>query len=815
MPRFIFGVSNRTLNPFLAHLNGGICLFGGTRELRCALLLSSVCSILRQACVGSRHCSAAIPKALRWNQILTRRVFLGHRQYNCTTDTLMTLDRTSPRRLASRPGFQPFQVRFIARFCVLFALIVSVAAAQSALVGTCQVSTQNPQLRAEGLTEPLGTILWSCSGFGSGAVVTGNFTVTAPVSVTNKVDASGLTTQAVLSIDYGLGLTPSGVPASVSGQSISFPGVQLTAPASGSFRVAISGIRAAVNQLGASTPSVAVDLFTPLQVNTTHVTVGTPAPGLFATLADTGIACAGSPAPASPTMSSLFAAGTSLASTRVTEGFVNAFSAKAAGEDNGTRFVVTYSGFPASAQVYLPDFVAGSDAARPTLGGDLGGTATVGQYLPGSGTLLLARVIGADSNGAGGAPLSTPTGAAAVTLDSVSAVPLANGAGYAVYEVIDSNPNALENAQFPTFVGLPAGTPAAVAHESISIGPISTVATATTSDPVPRFAATTPGTDCSRVGDCQASYFPKLSVNSGPILLSAIAGGPMTSEPGYVPVSNIGGGTMIWSVAVNYVNGSGWIQLEGPTNVINGGSFRVFAQAKNLAPGSYQANLVINAGAEAGSKTVPVTLNVQAAPPPPTTPAVTITAIVNAATFAPSPLVSGSVATLQGTHLSGTVVNVTVGGLQAAILFHSDSQINFQVPPALGSQTSADVVVTVDGASSPPVTAVLAPAYPTIFAHGIRNQDWTENGTSNPARAGSVLQIFATGLPTAGTVTVQIGNQANLVPQYAAAAPTLPGVQQVNVAVPPGLAAGPTQLTLCATVNGQPYCSTNYALVVQ
>jgi uncharacterized protein (TIGR03437 family) len=729
----------------------------------------------------------------------------------------MTQIRTSPRRLASNCGSQPFRVRLLPIF-VLFTFI-SAAHAQSSATGTCQVSTQAPQLRAEGLTEPLGDIVISCSGFATGAMTTGNFTVFLPVSVTNRIDANGFSSQAVLSVDYGTGLTPSGIAASVSGRAISFNGVQLTAPASGGFIVRISNIRAAVNQLGTSTRSIGVDLSTPLHLNNTHVIVGSLASALYATLADTGIACVGSPAPSTITLTNLFAAGTALASTRVTEGFSTAFAQRGTGEDSGTRFLVSYTGFPAGAHVYLPDLVAGSDAAKPTLGGDLGGSATVGQYLPGSGTLLLARVSGADGNGAGGTPLPLPTGSIAVTLDSVTEVPLVNGSGYAVYEVMDGNPNVIENAQFPTFVALASGSPVTVAHETISLAPISTVTTATSGDPVPRFAATTPASDCTRVGDCQASYFPRLNVPvDGPIQLTAVSGGAMTSLPGYIPVQNVGGGTMIWNIAVNYVSGSGWIQLEQPANLVNNGSVRVYVQAKSLAAGTYQANVVINAGSEAGSQTIPVTATVQAAPPPPVTPppapAVTISQIVNAATFAPSPLVSGSLATLQGSHLSGKIVSVTVGGQPATILFMSDTQINFQVPPGLGAQSSANVIVTVDGVSSTAVAAVLAPAYPAIFNHGIRNQDWSENMASSPAAAQTVLQIFGTGIPDGAAVSVQMGNQMNLVPLFAGAAPNVPGVQQINVAVPSGLAVGTTQLVLCASVKGQPYCSTSYSVAI-
>ncbi|HLZ10219.1 MAG TPA: hypothetical protein VKT80_16635, partial [Chloroflexota bacterium] len=338
-------------------------------------------------------------------------------------------------------------------------------------------------------------------------MITGNLSVFLPVSVTNRVDSNGFTSQAVVSIDTGSGLTPSGIPGSVSGRILTFNNVQITAPASGNYQVQVSNILAGVNQLAASQP-VAVDLAAPFPINNTHVTVGTTTPALYATLAGAGIACSGSPLPSTFSMTSLFAAGTVLASTRLTEGFASAFAVRSAGQDSGTRFVVNYTGFPGNVQVYIPDFVAGSDATKPTNGGDLGGSQAVGQYLPGSGTLLLARVIGADVNGVGGLPLPAPTGASAVTLDSVTQVSLSGGAGSVVYEVIDSNPAVVESAQFPTFVGLTGAATTAVAQENISIGPVSTVTSASATDPIPRFAATAPSSDCSIVGDCQASYFP-------------------------------------------------------------------------------------------------------------------------------------------------------------------------------------------------------------------------------------------------------------------------------------------------------------------
>jgi uncharacterized protein (TIGR03437 family) len=506
------------------------------------------------------------------------------------------------------------------------------------------------------------------------------------------------------------------------------------------------------------------------------------------------------------------------ASTRITEGFAGAFATRAVGDDTGTRFLIGYSGFPANAHIYIPDRVAGSSALVPTAGGDLGLTQAVGQYVPGSSTSLLVRVQYADSTGAGGMPLPAPSGIGAALLDSMSEVLLTNGAGYAVYEVADTNPTVLESVQFPMFVSVPNATAAVVAQETLSYAPVSTVMSASVSAPVPRFVAGTPPSDCSVLGDCQAGYFPKLSIDPTSIQLTAIAGGAMTSAPGYIPVQNSGGGIMNWTALVSYTTGSGWLTLDNPSGQ-NSGSVRVWAVVPmSLAAGTYQARVVIDAGPLAGSATIPVTLTVQAVPvlpPAPTPPVVTVNAVVNAATFAVTPLVPGSLATLFGANLSGKSVSVTFDGNTATLLYAGATQINLQVPASLGAKTSATLVVTVDGSSSTPQTVVLAPVWPAIFPHGVLNQDNTENKAGSAAKVGSVLQIFATGIPASATVSVQIADRKNLIPLYAGVAPGLTGVQQVNAMVPVDLASGATQLIVCATAGSQQACSLAYPVVIQ
>src|SRR5262249_39961908 len=162
--------------------------------------------------------------------------------------------------------------------------------------------------------------------------------------------------------------------------------------------------------------------------------------------------------------------------------------------------------FPTGARIFVPDVVAGSDAVEPTAAGDLGGTPATGAYAPGSGSLLLSRVLGTDANGAGGRLAYIPgaPGSGTVTCNSVSEATLTNGSGVAVYEVVDANPALRQTAQFPTFLGIPPITSdtVPVASEQVSLAPISTVTTASTTDPIPRFLAAAAASDCASLGDC-------------------------------------------------------------------------------------------------------------------------------------------------------------------------------------------------------------------------------------------------------------------------------------------------------------------------
>jgi len=708
---------------------------------------------------------------------------------------------------------------------VLTLLISNTYAQSPASAGQCAVSSVPPQVRAEGLTERLGTVVLQCSGYSPAAVISGNLSLFFPVSVTNRVDANNNALDAVLSLNTGSGFVPTSIPGNINGREITFQGLSVTVPASGQFSLQVSSVRGAAYQFGLSGPqSIDASISSPFPINQSQIVVAYAQTGLYATLYSTGITCVGSPVPAAITLANLFAAQTAFASTRVTEGFAGAFQPRGPSDDTGTRFIVNYSGFPSNATVYVPDFVAGSDAAIPTAGGDLGGTQSGGEYIPGSGTLLLARVQYTDSTGAGGYVTTLPAGAG--VFNTANPVPLTNGAGFAVYEVVASNPNAVEDAQFPTFIGIPSVAAPATAQETISFAPVSTLAAASTTAPVPRFEATTPPSDCALVGDCQAGYFPKLTASTSGLNITATAGATISNHV-YIAVDNSAGRIMNWSASAFYNQGSGWLNLS-PSSGQNNGTIILSANAQGLTAGTYTANVTVSAGSLAGSQSFTVTLTVTAASTGSTTgtttgsatgtgtptPAVIVNSVVSAASFASGPLVGGSLSTVLGSNLAGTNVSVTFDGNPAPLLYTGASQINLQVPMAVASQTTSTMVVTVNGASSAPQSLPVSPAWPAIFSGGVLNQDYSVNGPGSGAQAGSVLQIFLTGVPADAAVTAVIGSQTNLTPLYAGPAPGIPGVQQVNVAVPAGAGGGSTQVAVCATAGGRQFCSTGLPLYV-
>ncbi len=687
-------------------------------------------------------------------------------------------------------------------------LLISAVNVYAQVPTSCAVTAVPTIVHSEGVAERLGDISLQCTGT-PGVTVTANLNIQLPVAVTNNINSSGYSTDASLYYLSGTSTVPSGVAGLVTNQSISFNGFQFTFPPSGSLSVVVDDIRADANQLGIgqSTPIQAF-LGSTLLLSPNPVTVANTQQGLLATNLAAAVTCVGSPTPSTISLTNLFAAGTAEQTTRVTEGFPTSFEPIDSTSTQGTRFLLTYSGIPAGATIYVPDAVAGSSATVPTAGGDMGTPATVGQYTLGSSTLLLVRVLNTDSTGTGGAfaTLPAPNGSGVLVLDGANPVPLTSGSGYAVYEVVDADPSATESAQIPNFFAIAANSPASTSSGTVSLAPVSTVATASSTAPIPRFVAVTPPSDCTAESDCNALYYPLLKVTTtGALQATAVTAGPQKAA-GVMQIGNVGGGVLDWSASITYTSGSGWASLNPSFGVDNTVAIP-FVTPGSLPPGTYQATIVISGGPQAGTQSFPITMTVTAPAPP--APAVTITSITDAADFHAGPVVPGSLAAVFGSNFAGQNVSVTFNATPATLIYTGAAQINVRIPPSLTGQNSAQMVVTVDNVSSAPFTVPLTAIAPAVFTPGVLNQDNTINSSTNPAALGSVLQIFGTGMPdSGGAFKVTIQNQGNLTPQYAGAAPGLLGLEQVNVAVPANLQAGATTLTICVIGAGnQPYCS--------
>jgi uncharacterized protein (TIGR03437 family) len=234
---------------------------------------------------------------------------------------------------------------------------------------------------------------------------------------------------------------------------------------------------------------------------------------------------------------------------------------------------------------------------------------------------------------------------------------------------------------------------------------------------------------------------------------------------------------------------------------------------------------------------------------------------VNAATFQASvALAQGALASLFGNGLATdtavisdttwprTVVNRQIvfnDQLQAPIYYMGPKQANFQIPSNAAVGTNRIAVRTADtGELVAGGSLLISAVSPGIFTTNqsgtgqaaVLNQDGTVNSTSNPAPAGSTIQIYGTGqgpvspsvpdgttapgppglantvaIPTSNGTTclnsqpsmcVVFGSAVLGDAKYSGLAPSLIGVWQINVVVPQGLTSGAVPLRVF--INGAP-----------
>jgi uncharacterized protein (TIGR03437 family) len=263
------------------------------------------------------------------------------------------------------------------------------------------------------------------------------------------------------------------------------------------------------------------------------------------------------------------------------------------------------------------------------------------------------------------------------------------------------------------------------------------------------------------------------------------------------------------------------------TATTSGGSWLSVTPAAGTLP--ITLGVSVNPAAVNSPLTISVRLVVTAAPAMPF-----VRAVVNAASFLPTSVSPGQIVTLFGTLIgpaSGVSLRLTAAGLvdttlgearvffdgvAAPMVYASSQQASAIVPYVLAGRLNTRLQVSYQGAMSNAVELRVVDATPAIFTidssgagqGAILNQNFSVNGTNNPAARGSVVMIYATGegqtspggqdgLVTGSVlrrpvlpVTVTIGGVAAEV-LYAGSAPGLvSGVIQINARVSEVVAAG-------------------------
>jgi uncharacterized protein (TIGR03437 family) len=359
-----------------------------------------------------------------------------------------------------------------------------------------------------------------------------------------------------------------------------------------------------------------------------------------------------------------------------------------------------------------------------------------------------------------------------------------------------------------------------------------TVTLTVTATPVPVISLSLSGTACPATG-CSLQF-------------SAVAGA--NPDTAAVDIKNTGTGTLTWKAAASTTSGGNWLVVS-PTEGTAPSTLTVSVNSSALAAGIYKGAATITAGppgqtASNSPQSIAVTLALGV-------PTVGVGGTVNGASFAANTAVApGSIVSLFGINFSSDTASVsalpmptTLAGTQVLVLgqggqetpaplfYVSPQQINFQLPIGELAGFSATQIVVASGAGKNrglPANVRIATEYPGIFfvagvtQGAVLNQDSTPNSADNPAAAGSVIQIFATGLgatllplktgqpgassppfhETSVKPVVLVGGKATDVLFYAVA-PTYVGLNQVNARVPPFTAPG-DQVPLQILVNGRP-----------
>lgn len=694
------------------------------------------------------------------------------------------------------------------KLCFVLSALLAMLAAPAAGSMTCNLAGVPLQVSAEGLAEPVGEILLQCSGGPPNSTLTGSFQIFLNMKVANGLAEDGTYTGMTLAQEFpgSIFLT---LPAMIRplGESILFEQFQIPINGQGFFSIKFGGIRA--NAISTTQAFLQFTGNQQLLINNFNsaVTVARAQTTVYATHVGAEAAGLGPMLPSTPDFNSMIVAHVPMATTRITEGWANAFVPRKGYDSNGTRIMIRLSGVPEGARIFAPDAIAGTGALQPTQSGDMGSYPASGLYVfTPTGSLLLSRIRSTNPDGSGGFANYYPV-LGTQSLANVREVEPVDGTPYLVYETMDANPAQRESAQIPIWIVLPSdrfATPSVV-RQTISLAPLSNQPGSVANAPIPRYRAAPVESDCSILGDCAAPYFPKMTVTPPEVTeFTAPAGSGNIAV--YFLLHNTGAGLLEWRVSARYRgSATGWLSVS-PDAGFNNRTVRFDLFPAALTPGRYEGEIIVQqVGAPTGGNAqtvIPVVLNVTEALPPPI-PLPSITDILDAANRWPMPEAPGSLVVITGVNF-GENTSVTIGGSVARIVLRSDTEMLVEVPLGLPAGP-AEVIPANSGRPGPSRMldlVLVAPA--TLF---VLNSDDERNSEEHAAETGKLIQVYMTGIRGAAQpLSVKIHDRYLDVES----SPTdQPGVDLVKFTVPGDFPTMPSVVVVCAAPasGGEASCS--------
>lgn len=126
--------------------------------------------------------------------------------------------------------------------------------------------------------------------------------------------------------------------------------------------------------------------------------------------------------------------------------------------------------------------------------------------------------------------------------------------------------------------------------------------------------------------------------------------------------------------------------------------------------------------------------------------------------------------------------SVSAGGQSMQVFYDGPHQINALLP----ANISGRVILTVSNSKGQYVTNLLIEdAVPAVFS-----LDGTGTGAAAAIRTGNAISLYLTGLGATGRMPTVLINGITATVSYAGTAPGFPGLDQINLTIPPGVPSG-------------------------